>query len=124
MTMERISDVKEEIRVAAAFQIFGALFLATAAIVLAYDCFAWLKYGQWSTTSLSTIGSWAGWNYPYLEWRGAQKIFDSVMELPLCLIVALCGILIMSTALSARTKAEKHLALLNKQHSLNTGEVH
>jgi hypothetical protein len=80
-------------RLAAAFDNFGALVLMAAAIVLAYDCFAWLKSGVWSSTSLSTF---IEWRFPYLEWRGAQKIFELLIRFPLWLILGVCSAVIMS----------------------------
>ncbi|MFZ1965241.1 MAG: hypothetical protein WAU78_17555 [Roseiarcus sp.] len=113
--MEYVSDAKTEVHTAAAFEIFGALVLAAGALILAYDGFGWLKTGEWSSMSLLTIGEWAGWNYPYLEWRGAQEIFDFVMQFPLWLITGLVGTAIMSIASSAKSNASGRLAALKHQ---------
>lgn len=72
---------------------FGALLMIATAIVLAYDCFTWLKSGVWLSTSLSTF---VEWRYPYPEWRGAQKIFEGVVEFPLWLVLGVCSAVAMS----------------------------
>jgi hypothetical protein len=52
---------------------------------------------------------------PYLQWRGVQKLVDGALDFPLSLILAFLGMGILSAASSAKTRAEKDLALLKRQ---------
>jgi hypothetical protein len=54
--------------------------------VLCWQVYQWLKTGKWSPVPVSWALEYAGFQYPYLEWRGVQKIVDAFLDLPLSVV--------------------------------------
>lgn len=78
----------------------GSIFLILGVMgglgIVGYQCFLWLRFGEWIKIPASTIIplKLVGWAYMGSEWLGIKKIVIWITELPLSLFVFIVGFLI------------------------------
>jgi hypothetical protein len=61
----------------------AGLLLAGGGWIVAYQCFVWLRTGEWLPFEVSRLGEYFGWRQPSFGSGGVQQIFDGFQALPL-----------------------------------------
>ena len=70
----------------------AVLLLAAAGLVVAYQCFAWLRTGEWPPFELGGLGEHFGWKAPTVESGVFQEIFYGFLTWPLSIILLCIGV--------------------------------
>jgi hypothetical protein len=65
----------------------GAIVMICAPGLIGYQCWHWLKYGEWLSFNILSVFAWAGVPVPHSNWIGVGKILSFSFKCPLSVAI-------------------------------------
>ena len=72
----------------------GFLVAISSLGILAMQCLAWLRTGEWTSMPLASAWDYFGWLTPTTSYVGVQNIIDWCLMQPLSIALVIVGVLI------------------------------
>lgn len=60
----------------------GALLVLAAIGIVGWQCYEWLRFGEWPSLTVLSVLAWSKIRAPHTEWIGVQKMIDWVLQWP------------------------------------------
>jgi len=73
---------------------FYGLFMLPGPAILCWQAYHWLREGLWLPLPISKLFTYNDWPIPHVNWVGAQKIIDWLLDTPSSLVAFILGLLV------------------------------